>query len=902
MTLRHLFTISALTASLCFSAGKAIASTPQQTESFEMWPGKQYSPSIPTVKSVLGYNTGERITTHSDMLTYFKALAEAAPERVHLVKYAESWEGRALIYVAIGSPEHIKDLEQFATNMNRLADPRKTSRDEANKLIASLPSSVWLQHGVHGNEISSTDAAMMTAYHLLAAQNDPLTAKVLKNTLVFIDPLQNPDGRTRFTHNYYSSTGLQDSDDRLSVDQNEPWPRGRSNHYLFDMNRDWLAITQPETLGRVNALNHFKPTVVIDLHEMGSDSTYFFVPAASPINPHMQQAQLDNNDLIGRNNGKHFDRMGFDYFTREVYDAFYPGYGDSWPTFYGASAATYEVASTRGMTFRNKDGKVNHYRDPVQKHFVASLSTLEAAADNREKILNDFYQYQVNAIEAGKKDDERTFIIPATTDRAGSHRLATLMATHGVEVKQAGESFKACGTRYNKGAYIIDTAQPRGRFVKTTFTRQVDMAESFIKEQERRRARKLDDEIYDVTAWSLPLLFNVKTDSCDDGLSVKGSYVTPDMPLKGNVDKPDASVAWLVPWGDAAAGRFLTAALQQGIHLKSADEAFTLDDKRRFPAGTLIIEVKANGEGTSEKIAALAAQTGALVTGTDSSWVTDGPSFGSRSTPVMSAPNIAMAWDSPTSSLSAGSTRFVIERQFNYPVTAIRTDMLASRNLNHYQVIILPAGWYDGALGQRGAENLKTWVKQGGVLITFAQATAFAASPDNGLLDADLEYSFNDETMEADEQADHRGHVAGSHITDKSQLIRRIENNQRSPDYVAGILAKVEVDQEHWLTAGVNPEVVSLVTGNTIFAPMKLDAGKNVAWYKGADELLASGYLWDENREQLAYKPFLMVQPSGEGMVIGFTQDPSSRAYMDGLNVMLLNAIFRGAAHASPRR
>lgn len=903
MTIKQLFTVSALATALMLAPATMAAPYSDTSDTqIQMWPGATYKQSIPSVKDVLGYNTGDRITSHPDMLRYFEALAEAAPNQVKLVKYAQTWEGRDLIYVAIGSPEHIANLDAFSENMNRLADPRKTSKADAKKLIQSTPSSVWLEHSVHGNEISSTDAAMMTAYHLLAAQNDPLVNKVMDNTLVFIDPLQNPDGRSRFIANYYSMVGLEDSADRLSVDQNEPWPRGRSNHYLFDMNRDWLAITQPETAGRIDALNHYKPTIVIDLHEMGGDSSYFFVPSASPINPHMQKAQLDNNDLIGRNNAKHFDRFGFDYFTREVYDAFYPGYGDSWPTFYGASAATYEVASTRGMAYRTTDGHVALFREPVQKHFVASMATLETAADNREKILGDFFQYSVNAIDMGKKDDERTFIIPATTDRAGSHRLATLMAQHGVEVTQASEAFKACGNRYSEGAYIIDTAQPRGRFVKTTFTQQVDMSADFIKEQERRRGRKLRDQIYDVTAWSLPLLFNIETVSCDDGLSVKGSLIAADDTLKGNVENADASVAYIVPWGDAAAGRFLTAALREGIHLKSADEAFTLDDKRAFPAGSLIIEVKANDGDIQQRIEAIAADTGALVTGVDTSWVVDGPNFGSRGTPRMVAPKIAMAWDSPTSSLSAGSTRFILERQFNYPVTAIRSDMLASRNLNHYQVIILPSGFYQGALGERGAANLKSWVNQGGVLITLGSATAFVAGSEAGLLDASMEYALNQDGMSPDETADHRGHVDGSLIKDKSNLIQRIENEKRSPDYVAGVLANVEVDQEHWLTAGVNPNVVSMVVGNDIYAPIKLDAGKNLAWFKGGDELLASGYLWKENQKQMAYKPFLMYQPSGNGMVISFTQDPSSRAFMDGLNVMMLNAVFRGAAHATPYR
>lgn len=869
------------------------------TGKFEYWPGTQYSQQIPTTEAVLGYQIGERISRHSDMVKYFEALAKAAPDRIKLFNYAETWEGRTLIYAVIGSKENIANLDSFAEKMQKLTSPDSISKNEAKSLISSLPSSVWLEHGVHGNEISSTDAAMQTAYHLLAAPQDPVNKTILENTLVFIDPLQNPDGRARFVSRYYSTVGLSPSDDRLSAEHNEPWPRGRSNHYLFDMNRDWLAITQPETAGRVKVINHYKPTVVIDLHEMGGDDSYFFVPAAQPINPHMQPDQLANNVLIGKNNAKHFDDFGFSYFTREVYDGFYPGYGDSWPTFYGASAATYEVASTRGEIFKTRTGEIRHYRDTVQRHFVAAISTAEATAVNREKILNDFYDYQVDAVEAGKKDKkERTFILPNTRDVAGTHRLATLMAQHGVKVQQATEAFKACGERYQAGAYIIDTAQPRGRFVKTTFTQQVDMPKAFIDEQERRRARKLRDEIYDVTGWSLPLMFNIDTARCGRSVEVESRIVSADDKLTQPFTNPDAKVAYLVPWGDMAAGRFLTAALQAGISLKSADEAFSMGDKH-YPAGTLVIERHANESTLPGLMQTLAEQTGARIEGVDTSWVTKGPSFGSDKTIQMTAPKIAMAWDEPTSSLSAGNTRFVIEQQFNYPVTAIRADRLRWADLSQYQVLILPSGNYSRDLGKAGADNIGSWVSRGGVLITLSNATQWAASESAGLLDAKREYAYSEEKSKS---AKDGSLVEGTHIESKDGLIDAIENDKDMPDSVAGVLANVEVDQEHWLTAGVNPSVVGMVYGNNIYAPVKLESGKNVAWFASKDNVLASGYLWEENKPQLAYKPFLIHQPHGRGMVISFTQEPTSRAYLDGLNVMFLNTIFRGAAHANPVR
>jgi len=876
--------------------------TSSANKPYDMWPNSHYNGDIPTHQQILGYNVGERITNHGDMLRFFEALERAAPDRIKLFEYGRTWEGRKLIYAAIGSTKNIANLAVHTKNIQKLADPRITNKKAAKKLITQLPSSVWLQYGVHGNEISSTDAAMMTAYHLLAAPEEATNKKILKNTLVFIDPLQNPDGRTRFTSRYYATVGMDHSSDRLSAEQNEPWPRGRSNHYLFDMNRDWLAITQPETAGRIKSLNHRLPLVVIDLHEMGGDQSYYFAPAAQPLNPHMTKNQIDNMTAIGRNQGKHFDRFGFDYFTREIFDAFYPGYGDSWPVFYGASASTYEVASSRGEVFQKLNGEKFTYKDTVQRHFVASISTAEGVADNHEKLLNDFYNYQVTAIAAGKANKkERFFIMPNTRDKAGNHRLATLMAQHGVEVQQADKAFKACGINYSKGTYYIDTAQPRGRFAKTTFTKQVDMPNDFIKEQERRRARQLNDEIYDVTGWSLPLMFNIDTNACGKSFKVANHNVNSNSPLVGELSNPEATVAYLVPWGDMAAGRFLTAALQAGLTVKSADKAFTLDNDTNYPAGTLIIEVRTNNESLSASIKKIAEQTGAIVNGVNTSWVTKGPSFGSNNTVTMSAPKIAMAWGESVSSLSAGNTRFVIERQFNYPVTAIRINKLAHADLGHYQVLILPSGYYKDALNKKGADNIKNWVEQGGVLVTLGEATRYAADSKIGLLDVKRELAYKEKSTTKTKDSDKKeSTTTGVLYKDKAALTKASENKSDSPDFVAGVLANIEVDQEHWLTAGVHEKLVGIAYGNDIYAPIKLESGKNVAWFSNAENVLASGYLWEENKKQLAFKPFLIHQPTGNGMIISFTQEPTTRAYLDGLNVMLMNSIFRASAHATP--
>jgi hypothetical protein len=878
----------------------------QAQDDFEYWPDANYDPAIPTVHEVLGYQLGERITWHRDAIRYFHALAEAAPDRIGIVEYARTWQNRELIYAVISSAENSANLTEAKINMQALADPRITNEAEANQIIVEQPAVTWLSYGVHGNEISSTEASMLTAYHLLASLGDARVDSILQNTIVVIDPMQNPDGRDRFIHNFVTAEGLLPDSDRLSAEHDEPWPGGRTNHYLFDMNRDWFIQTQPETQGRTKAMLEWYPVAYVDAHEMGSDGTYFFAPEAIPYNPHLAEAQRSSLQLFGRNNARYFDMFGFDYFTREVYDAFYPGYGASWPSYFGSIAMTYEQASARGLVVRQYDGNDLHYRYTVRNHFVTSLATAETVAQNREKFLQEFYEYRVSAIEEGENEDIRAYILPVQTDQAAANKLAGLLSRQDIEVQRALSSFNACGESYQPGSYLIRTDQPSKRFIRTLLDTEVGMEEGFLAEQERRRARNLPDEIYDVTAWSLPLMMNVQTNICGRIPSGDFELVGTDLVQPGNVTGGRASVSYLVPWGSGPAVKFLARALREGLAVKSNDKAFT-NIGNEYPAGTLILDIVDNPSSVHETVDRLAAETGANVFAVSDSWVTDGPSFGSANVVRHNEPKVAMAWDVPTASYSAGNTRFVIERQFDFPITAIRVDNLRSANLNRYQVLILPimnGAGYKSVLGESGIENLKTWVRQGGVIISLGNATRFLADPDVNLLSIRRERAVLQEEVAETENADEteESAVDGQYLTSLDQYETQTHALENYPDAVAGVLVRADVDQEHWLSAGVAPVLNVLVRGSDVYTPVRLSDGFNVARFQGPDDLLASGYIWDENRRQLAYKPFVVSESYGAGEVIAFTQDPTVRAYLDGLNVMLMNAIFRGAAHARPAR
>jgi len=895
---------------------------------FEFWPGTSYDSKIPTFRQVLGYDAGDRVTSHAGIVRYMEALAAAAPNRLKVFDYGETWEGRKLIYAALGSEANIRRLAEIRAQIERIADPRKTPEADARKIMAGLPAVIWLSYGVHGNEISSPDAGLLTAYHLLAARNDKLVDQILAHVLVLIDPIQNPDGRDRFVHYFEQARGLEPDASPVAAEHLEPWPGGRVNHYLFDLNRDWIALTQPEILDQVKVLREWFPLVYVDLHEMGADSTYFFSPESDPYNPHLTADQRESLKLFGHNNAKWFDKYGFDYFTREEYDAFYPGYGASWPEYYGAIAMTYEQASVRGLVVRRSDETLLTFRDTVRHHFVASVSTLETAAVNREKLLDDFYRYRVTAIEEGSKEPIKEYILPRNRDASATDKLAGILLEHGVEVKRATAPFRAGERDYPAGTYVVPMAQPSKRLIRTLLDPQTSMDDKFIAAEEARRKLKQRTEIYDVTAWSLPLLFNVEAVANNAVAQGNFEMAKSGRVLPGELHEANATVAFLAPWGSEAAGRLLAAALRQDLRVLSSDKPFA-QSGTKFPAGTLIFKVAGNPADLGERLARLARETGADVYGVNSGWVDEGVNFGSRYVLPVRKPAIALAWDTPAAASSAGAARFVLERQYGYPVTPVRTAQLNSVELAKFQVLILPdGGSYAGLLGDAGIQRVKEWVQAGGVIVALGGAVGFLTDSRVGLLDTVQENVVRDAEERRPEAGRGAGAAAtsapaaetastaaggggrggrgggagprgpGTLISSDADYEKAIRATTELPDSAPGAIARARIRPDFWLTAGVAESVNAMVEGRAIYTPVKADKGINAVYFEAADKLLASGYLWSENRKQLAYKPLVVTSTSGRGLVVGFTEDPNFRAMLDGMNVLFLNAVFRGPAHA----
>jgi hypothetical protein len=862
-----------------------------------LWPNTTYDPAIPTLKAVLGHEPGEAITTPDEVVRYLEALTKAAPDRTRLVQYATTWEGRPLHYLIIASKERIARLDDLKRGMQMLA----SGAPEADKLVADLPVVVWLLHGIHGNEISSSDAALAEAYHLLAARGNAEADVTLKEALVIIDPMQNPDGRQRFVTQNLLGRAMQPDPNPQSAEHDEPWPGGRVNHYLFDMNRDYLAMSQPETIGRARVMLDWYPQVVVDLHEMGGNSSYYFAPPADPINPMLTEAQRKSLEMFGRANAAEFDRRGFAYFVREVYDAFYPGYGDSWPAFHGAVAMTYEQASARGLAFAREDGTTLTYKDGVTHHFTAATTTAATAARNRERMLRDYLEYRRSATSLGQKGTREYLILPGT-DPSRAERLAKLLAAQGIQVRRTEESFQSGAHAVPAGAFVVPLAQPAGRLVRNLLDPDIKMDEAFLKEQDRRRKARQPDQIYDVTAWSLPLMFDVDVVASDRVSSVKSRDVRADDTPAAIAAPPAGTLGFLMPWGSGAAAT-TAEALREGIKVQTSDDTFT-HSGRKFAIGTAFVRLAGNPEGTAARLQQMARRHGAELVPIAQTWTEEGISLGSGRTARHNAPRVLLAWDTPASSNSAGWARYTLEQRFGQRVTAMRFSTLQNFDMSDYDVLVLPSGTYN--YSEDGLRRLKDWIRNGGTLVTLAEASRWAARDRVGLLSTDTLWRDGTPEKDAPEGGGASGSGSGTggggsgakpDTSKPFDFDKAIQPERERPENLAGAVLRVALYPYHWLTAGLDGEIQAVVEGARVFAPLKLDAGVNVGTYASADRVVAAGLVWKEAQPLLAERAFLMHQPLGRGHVIAFAEDPNYRAYAEGTQLLFINAVLLAAAH-----
>jgi len=839
-----------------------------QAQDEDLFPGGRYDPNIPTPFDILGHRMGEAHTFHWEMEKYIHAAAEKS-DRVRLFSYGKTYEGRTLYYLLISSPENLANIDEIRAANLALTDPRKTSPGEARRTAGAIPAIVWLGYNIHGNETSGMEAAIRTVYQL-AAGTDETTRMILENVVTIIDPDQNPDGHDRYVQHVRSIKTVKSHPQTDDYEHSSTWPGGRTNHYLFDLNRDFYLKTQIETQQKTKVFHRFRPHVVIDAHEMGSNSTFFMAPANDPYAEYMSPQLFKWWDIIAEGNARAFDRHGWGYYTKESFDSFYPGYGESYPAINGSIGILYEQASARGVSIERDDGYILTLHETTWHHFIASMATLESVAKRREECILDFYQFFADALESAKTEQIREIILLPGHDPHITAKLITNMLQENVEIYRATEPFTnnnatsymdKANTRktFPAGSYIIPMEQPQKVVIKTLLAPESPMEDSFLEDERVRKENREQSHIYDITGWSMPLTFGVEAFWTEKSSNAQTETVTESPAFRVSITGGRALQAYLVPFNTLAASKMLAKLLDEDFKVKIARKPFTIGG-REWESGTLVVRVNRNRDSLHERIAELAEEFGIDAAAINTGLSDEGNDLGSNFVATLKKPKIAIVTGPPTASYSFGSMHYLFEREFGLSFTRITADKLTS--LNEYNVVVLPSGDYSKNLDKEQLKTFQNWIKAGGTVVTVASSTEWLKKAEISKVKM-----LNDMPDPEDE--------------DKKIKL----------DRTPGAIVKVNLDPLSFMSLGCPSSVAAIVNSDKIYLPFEDDKFSNAGLYETGENILLSGFIWPKTREYLQGKGFLFVEKSGRGKMIMFAGDPNFRAMYDGLNKLFLNAL-----------
>jgi hypothetical protein len=833
---------------------------------------------VPRPEAVLGYPVGARFTHWSQILTYLQAVA-AASDRVKLLEYGRTYEGRPLELVAISSRENLARLDAIRAERLRLADPGALSRDERESLAGRLPAAVWLAYGIHGDEASSSEAAMAVAYVLAAGGGD--VPEILKSTIVLIDPLSNPDGRERYVRSYEERQGASPDPRAAAAEHFQPWPGGRQNHYLVDMNRDWAWASQQETRSRLAAYQSWEPQVYVDFHEMGSEASYFFPPPSEPVNNRIERRILSWIETFGRANAQAFDRQGWVYFKSEDYDLFYPGYGDSYPSLRGAVGMTYEMAGggRGGLDLTLPDGTELTLADRVAHHFTTSLATVRTAAANAHRLLADFAANRAGA--AG--ESARSFLW--TADRPEARALADLLALHGIRVRQLGGGATVRAKRLARGAageerrfpagtYAVSTAQPLGNLVEALMDLDSPMNGGFLERQRQRLEQNLKPEFYDITAWSLPLAYNVEAwVAAGDVASAR-----PLPPAAGGL-AGSAGLGVLVRPQGLASYRLEAELQRRGIRHRVALAGFHVGPAE-YPAGTLFIPRHGNPSDLASELAAMLAQGAAgpmTAQGIDSSFEVGGLSLGSAEMPSVRPVRVGLLSGEGVDPTSFGFLWHLLDRDVGLRHDRLDLARLPQVDLAEFDVLVLPDGDYDDHLPEKTRQALDAWVKDGGLLVAIGDAVAW--------LQAHQMTSIKKwEPPKASDDPE-------SSASEDSATAEQLGISGR-PIFTPGAALATRMQRRHPLTIGL-PAPPAVLYEGTLVLRATGDPQKDVL--VAADEHpVVAGFAFPEAEQRLSGSLLVGQESRGKGTLVLFAEDPDFRLFWRATAPLFLNALLYG--------
>ena len=824
-----------------------------------------FDSNIPSPEEFLGYPIGQYHTRHDKIVDYFKTLASLS-DRATITVYGKTHEQRELIILNISNTTNIKNLENLRQKHLKLVDVNSPLID-----VSQLPVFINLAYNVHGNEPSSAEAAMLTAYTLIASNNKDVTA-YLNDAVIFIDPTINPDGRDRHTQWANSRRGNPLVADKYDTEHNEAWPRGRTNHYWFDLNRDWLLAVHPESQGKLNWYHQWYPNVVTDFHEMGTNSTYFFEPmkpiaSKDPIMPKENYTTL--NELFAKQFSSDLNKIGSFYFTKEAFDGTYPGYGSSYPDLQGALALLFEQASSRGHVQETTMGKIT-FKFTIRNQYISSFATIKAAIDNKDYLNEYKHRFFTSAIKIAEKSSIKGYVFGDYLDKNRTKEFINLLLKHKIDVYQLDKSMRLNNSSFKKGsAFIVPTKQPQYRMVQTMF--------------ETYSAYR-DSVYYDASAWSTVNFYNMPYSKVTSTFK-KGTKITNTSKLV-NIDTVEQSqYAYLIPWDDYYAPAVLYYLQQHKVKIKAAFKPFSINtnpEKHQFNRGTLLIPVSLQDIDSNKlykliktatknyKVQAYAVNTG---------YSTQGMDLGSRNFRSLKKPKPLMLVGEGVSSYEAGEVWHLLDTKLKMPITKVPLRIFKKVHLNRYNTLIMVSGSYN-QLDSLQRIKIKNWVAQGNTLITTRQASSWVIK--NKLVKESL----------IKKEKDSNKVVKQLPYGDATEHIGKKR--------VGGAIFNVDLDLTNPLAFGYQRKTIPVYRNSNVWLSPSKNPYATVASYSKSPHV--DGFITSNNlNTYLKKSASLIVSKIGSGRVILFADNPNFRGAWYGTNKLFFNALFFGSEISIPK-
>jgi len=814
----------------------------QVEQSYYLSDNHPYNPDIPTPQSVLGYEVGEWHVSHDRLVQYMTALAQAS-DRITLENRGYTFERRPLLLLTITSPENHQRIDEIKAQHQQLTTP-----EGSNLAVENMPAVLYQGFSIHGNEPSGANAGLLAAYHL-AASEDPETLTLLDEVVVLFDPSFNPDGLQRFAYWANTNRSMNLNPDNNDREYSEVWPGGRTNHYWFDLNRDWLPTQLPESQARIKTYIDWLPNVLTDHHEMGTNSSFFFQPGipdrVNPLTPDMNQKLTQE---IGKFHAAAFDELGSLYYSEEDYDDFFYGKGSTYPDINGSIGILFEQASSRGH-LQNSDNGVLTFPFTIRNQLTAAFSTLKAVKTLRVSLLEYMRSFYSNAAAEAAKSKQKALVFGNPKDPAGAYEMARVMDRHGIQLHKIRQSSRINGQEYPEASsYVVPLNQKKSRLIKALFNIQTQFKDSLF---------------YDISAWSFPHAFNQNYSYLNDSKQL-GAPLTPLQKPEGTVSQK-GSYAYLFEGHSYYAPKALYSLLSKGIRVKVSMFPFTRNGVR-YDYGTYMVPVQ-NQSLDADALYALmqsVAKDNALSVLGVNGGSTEGIDLGSRNFRAVELPKVALLVGDGVRSYDAGEIWHLMDTRYEIPITKIDVRNMDRVDLSSYTHLILPASYGRGLNAFK--DKLKTFAQSGGTIIGYGATLSWLSR--NELID--LKFKTTSRT---------------------AQNIRFDQRNLfRGAEEIGGAIFNTKIDRSHPINFGIHSSYLPVFKNTELFLEPQKNSYDNPILY--TSNPLINGYISKENLQTLKNTSFFQSSRLGSGKVIVFTDNTNFRAFWYGTNRLLATALF----------